>query len=91
MQDKVTLPNCPVCGKDGDLWVLIDGKPCMACIKARHRAAMDGRCHCGRAKIPGEVKSVGGYAVLVDGKKVRRGGRSWIPCERCLGTIKQLT
>ena len=73
--------KCPVCGSDADLWCAIDGKPCMNCIKARQRAAQDGRCHCGRKAIPGEERSTGG----ING----RSGRRWIPCERCLGTIRQ--
>ena len=66
--------TCPVCGKDGGLSVL-DGKPCMACIRSRQQAAMDGKCHCGKQRIEGDERSVG--------------SRRWIPCERCLGTIRQ--
>ena len=51
--------------------------PSLATCRARARAAMDGRCHCGRHKDPGEVRSIG--------------SRSWLPCQRCLGSIKQLT
>ena len=52
--------------------------PCMACVRVRARAATTGgRCRCGRDAIPGATRKV--YS------------RSWIPCDRCLGTIKQLT
>lgn len=58
----------------------------MSCVKSRARAAQDGRCHCGSKRRPGPMQSVGGYRV--DGE--RHGGRQWIPCKRCLGTIKQV-
>ena len=50
--------------------------PSMAVVRARHRAAMDHRCHCGKLKDPTEVKRI--YS------------RTWIACHRCLGQIKQL-
>lgn len=71
----ITL-TCQVCGKPGGL-VLLDGKPCMPCIRSRQKAAMDGRCHCGSQKIAGAKRSIG--------------SRSWIPCERCFGTIRQVS
>lgn len=51
--------------------------PSMATVKARHRAAMNGQCHCGRLRDPGDMRRIA--------------SRSWIPCQRCLGTIKQLS
>ena len=52
--------------------------PCMPCVKARHRAAVTHRCACPkRLKRPTEVKQIG--------------SRRWIACERCLGTIEQLS
>lgn len=61
---------------------------CMDCVKARHRTATTGgACKCGRKKRPGEVVKTGGY--FVNG--TRRGGRSFIPCNRCLGNIKTLS
>jgi hypothetical protein len=65
--------TCPVCGGPGFF-----GDICMGCVKSRARAAQDGRCHCGNKRIPGEEKAPFGPR-----------GRKWIPCERCLGTIKQ--
>lgn len=50
--------------------------PSLATCRARHRAALDHRCHCGKLRDPGT--------------KLRIGSRSWIPCHRCLGTITQL-
>lgn len=69
--------SCPVCGKPADLFAIADGGPCMRCVRARARSAMDHRCHCGNQRIPGGVRSVG--------------SRSWVPCDRCLGTIGQLS
>lgn len=68
---------CPVCGKPGGL-VLLDGKPCMDCIRSRQRTATTGsRCKCGKQKQPTEVLG-------------RPGARQWISCKRCLGTIRQV-
>jgi hypothetical protein len=52
------------------------GEICMGCVRSRARSAMDHRCHCGAKKIPGAERNNGL-------------GRRWIPCERCLGTIRQ--
>ena len=52
--------------------------PCMDCVRARARSATTGhRCVCGRKRIESAVKRVG--------------SRTWISCERCLGTVKQLS
>lgn len=68
---------CSVCGEWGGLMVL-DGKPCLECCKARQRAAHSGRCQCGRRARPeAELAPFGAR------------GRRWIPCGRCLGTIRQ--
>ena len=67
--------DCPVCGGPG--WGA--GEICMPCVKSRAKAAQNhGRCSCGNKKIPGPEKAPFGPR-----------GRKWIPCERCLGTIKQ--
>lgn len=50
---------------------------CMDCTRARHKSVLaQGKCMCGKKRVPGEV--------------VSQSGRSWIPCERCLGNIKSL-
>jgi len=50
---------------------------CFECTKARAKTACTGgRCHCGRKARPGSPRRV--YS------------RSWIPCHRCLGTIRQV-
>ena len=54
-----------------------DGGPSMEVIKARHLAVMRRKCCCGKEKDPSEVKGTG--------------SRTWISCERCLGTIKNLS
>ena len=53
--------------------------PSMAVVHARHRAVMArGRCRCGSQKDPSD--------------RIRQaGGRRWISCDRCLGSIKQLS
>lgn len=67
---------CSVCGKPGGL-VVLDGGPCMPCVRARHRAAITHRCSCGSQRIPAPL--------------ARIGSRSWIACNRCLGTIRQVS
>jgi len=62
----------------------------MSWVRARAvTASSNGRCFCGHDAIPGPERRTGGYTVVVDGERHERGGRSWIPCERCLGTIRQ--
>lgn len=51
--------------------------PSMATIRARQLAAFGGRCKCGKHKSPI--------------KKSNGAGRTWLSCERCLGTIRQLS
>lgn len=46
-------------------------------VRARHRAAMTHRCGCRSKALPSELKRVG--------------SRSWISCNRCLGTIRQVS
>jgi hypothetical protein len=48
---------------------------CMACARARHRAAVTHRCVCGRLRRP---------------RTVSTGIRTWVACDRCLGTIRQI-
>lgn len=75
---------CAGCGKE---WINIfqDGGVCMDCVKARHRAVVNGgRCSCGRKAKPGKVS---GPVFKVNGRDI---GRKFIPCGRCLGVIKQI-
>jgi hypothetical protein len=51
----------------------------MTCARARARAAVDNHCRCGSQRRPGEIQAPFGAR-----------GRQWIPCLRCLGTIKQV-
>lgn len=69
--------NCVGCGKAlGPFDMGYD--VCMDCTKARARTvANHGKCSCGSKRKPGKVMKV--YS------------RSWISCNRCLGTIKQLS
>lgn len=68
----------------------VTGELPMAWVRARAASvAHNGRCVCGRLAIPGPERRTGGYVVVVDGERRARGGRSWVPCERCLGTIRQ--
>jgi hypothetical protein len=64
--------TCPVCGRPGGL-VLLDGKPCMDCIVARHRAAVTKRCSC--------------RVLDRQPRTVTTPVRTWTSCDRCLGTI----
>jgi hypothetical protein len=65
---------CPVCGLDGGLLAL--SGPCLACARARHRAAVTRRCSCpARLRQPRDVESR---------------SRAWVTCDRCLGTIRTL-
>jgi len=51
---------------------------CMDCVRARHRAVVKrGRCTCGAKRRELPVSRVG--------------SRTWIPCGRCLGTVRQLS
>lgn len=63
---------CSDCGQPGGLLAL--SGPCLDCARARHRAAMDGRCHCPRRLRRPAARS-----------HLRR---SWTACERCFGTIR---
>lgn len=78
---------CEGCGKS--FYNIFDNRPvCMDCVGARARVAFSGSCKCGNKKRPGAV--LGGAVVMrVGGREIR--GRSWIPCLRCLGTIKQVS
>jgi hypothetical protein len=69
---KNAFAPCPVCGERNDAWTMIDGGPCMACVKARHKAAITRRCPCGRKRQP---------------KTVEAAGRQMLVCARCLGPI----
>lgn len=66
---------CSVCGREGGLLVL-DGAPCMDCIRARATAAHTHRCVCSKALAQPEQHQIG--------------SRIWIGCNRCLGSIRQL-
>jgi hypothetical protein len=48
---------------------------CMACTRARHRAAVTHRCACGKLRRPRQLSHL---------------GRVWTACDRCLGTIRQV-
>ena len=52
--------------------------PCLACVRARHRAAVTHRCSC-----PKHLRRESGIK--------RAWSRTWISCERCLGTVRQLS
>jgi hypothetical protein len=67
------LTTCEGCGEG---FICFDPLPvCFDCVKARHRAAVKRKCACGRKAVP--LPEVGGR------------GRRFIPCRRCLGTIRQ--
>ena len=67
--------SCEGCGRT----VLRINNPCLDCCKARCASvAANGKCKCGAKRKPD--------------KRVRKAhNRKWIHCNRCLGTITQLT
>jgi len=66
-----------ICGDPLDLLARLDGGRCMNCVRARAAAAAKHLCVCPKRKQePVEKSSI---------------NRRWISCERCLGTIKQLS
>jgi hypothetical protein len=67
---------CKDCGQDGGLLAL--SGPCLDCARARQKAAMSGRCSCPkRLRRESKVKRVG--------------SRSWVGCDRCFGSVRQLS
>ena len=68
--------NCDGCGTPLTPVEALRWSVCLPCTKARQRAVVSRRCCCGRKRLPGEPCAVG--------------GRQWIPCRRCLGTIRQV-
>ena len=70
-------PVCDGCGRPLNPVESLRWTVCLDCTRARARTTLSGRCTCGTYKVPGEV--------------CRVGSRSWIPCRRCLGAIRQLT
>lgn len=67
-------PACSVCGQPRGFL----GDPCMACVRARHKAVVNG----GRCSCPKSMKKP---------RTVSNGNRTWVACDRCLGSIKQLS
>lgn len=74
----VTTMACDGCGRPMHSWAYMRWGVCMDCTKSRAKCvASHGRCVCGKKAVPAEV--------------IRTGSRSWVPCNRCLGTIRQLS
>ena len=78
-EDQVrSVPLCPVCGEPADLFAIADGGPCMDCVRARAASvAANGRCRCPKAKQ--------------QPRTVTTRSRSWVACDRCLGSIRQIS
>lgn len=70
-------PRCEGCDRLLSPIEALHWSVCFVCTKARHRAVLARRCICGRRARPGPVDRIG--------------SRSWVPCLRCLGQIRQLT
>jgi len=65
------------CSACQDTLVIPSHDPCFDCIKARHKAALTHKCSCPkRLKRPRTVTN-----------KIR----TWVSCDRCLGTIRQIS
>ena len=78
-ESEAKIPDCEGCLKEMDVMGFLQGYTvCMDCVKARHKAVMrNGKCGCRKAdKRPREM-----------GNKSRK----WLGCDRCLGTIRQLS
>ncbi len=75
--DDAHAATCDGCGRPLNPVEAQQWTVCLDCTKARQRAVASGRCACGGRAIPGEL--------------CRVGSRSWIPCRRCLGSIRQVT
>jgi hypothetical protein len=73
-----TLIACSGCGGELDMMGMLSAhKVCWGCVKARHKAAMTGRCTCPKSKkVP--VPSTRAWL----GRTETR-----IGCNRCLGVI----
>lgn len=69
--------SCDGCGRPLNPVEALRWTVCFGCTKARQRAVVAGRCCCGRQRVPGAPCAAG--------------SRRWIPCRRCLGTIRQLS
>jgi hypothetical protein len=75
--DATTNRSCEGCGRGLST---LEGRwaVCLDCTRARHRAVIArGKCRCGKKAREGDV--------------VSQGPRSWIPCRRCLGAIREVT
>lgn len=76
--------RCGTCGNPQTLLDAISGGPCLECVKARHRSVLaQGRCVCRTKRHLGDPVTVGG--IVING--VKRGGRRFRPCSRCLGHV----
>ena len=74
----MTIRTCEGCDRPMLAITDIGYGVCMACTRARMRAAHTKRCGCARTeRRPTEVLG-------------RAGARQWIGCHRCLGTIRQV-
>ncbi len=71
---------CEGCGRPLGVVEAQRWNVCLPCTKARHRSATTGgRCRCGNKARPGAEC----------GNPIGSGGVRWIPCRRCLGSIRQ--
>jgi hypothetical protein len=68
--------NCDGCAAPLNPIEALHWSVCMPCTRARQKAVLSHRCCCGPKRVPGELCTVG--------------SRRWIPCRRCLGTIRQV-
>jgi hypothetical protein len=69
-------PLCDGCDRPLNPAEALHWSVCFPCTRARHQAVLKGRCACGSSRRPADA--------------VSHLGRVWIPCRRCLGTIRQL-
>lgn len=73
------VDRCGGCTKEITKYEAMQWGVCLPCTGLRQRAAVGGgSCVCHEQAIPGSVRGI-------------QGQRMWIPCKKCLGTIRQLS
>jgi len=72
------MKTCEGCGAEMGVVEAMRWGVCLPCTMARAKAATTGgKCKCGRKRRPREASN--GL------------GRRWLACDRCLGSIRQLS
>lgn len=67
--------RCDGCGDELSTLEALQWSVCLPCTRARHRAAVHGKCTCGRKRRE---------------RIVSTSVRAWVACDRCLGVVRAL-